>query len=45
MINLSAGERSRMGRSGRQLVSEKFGVEKIIKEYEQIVGKIVKRET
>ncbi|MBO9570883.1 MAG: glycosyltransferase family 4 protein, partial [Chitinophagaceae bacterium] len=33
MINLSAEERSRMGRNGRQLVLKKFDVSKIIAEY------------
>jgi hypothetical protein len=41
MINLSAEERTRMGKSGRMLVMKKFHVGKIIKEYEQTVGKIV----
>lgn len=44
MINLSAEERTRMGKSGRMLVMKKFHVEKIIKEYEQTVKKIVKGE-
>lgn len=33
MLNLSAEERSRMGRNGRQLVLKKFDVSKIIAEY------------
>jgi len=44
MLNLPAEERVRMGKSGRILVTKKFDVAKIIKEYEQTVRKIVTRE-
>lgn len=40
MINLSADERTRMGKSGRMLVMKKFHVEKIIREYEQTIRKV-----
>lgn len=33
MINLSADERSTMGKNGRTLVIKKFGIEKILEEY------------
>ena len=40
MINLSAEERSRMGRSGRQLVQQKFDVAGIVREYEAMVARV-----
>jgi glycosyltransferase involved in cell wall biosynthesis len=38
MINLSAEERSRMGKNGRLLVSKKFNVTKVIEEYEDTLN-------
>jgi glycosyltransferase involved in cell wall biosynthesis len=35
MMNLSAEERSRMGKNGRAMVSKKFSVTKVIEEYER----------
>lgn len=35
MMNLSADERSRMGKNGRALVTKKFNVSKVIEEYER----------
>jgi glycosyltransferase involved in cell wall biosynthesis len=37
MIMLSAEERTRMGRNGRQLVMKKFHVQRVIQEYEQVI--------
>jgi glycosyltransferase involved in cell wall biosynthesis len=35
MMALSNGQRAEMGRKGRELVTEKFGMEKILKEYDE----------
>jgi glycosyltransferase involved in cell wall biosynthesis len=40
MINLSAEERTRMGKNGRLLVIKKFNVESVIKEYEKTLKDI-----
>jgi glycosyltransferase involved in cell wall biosynthesis len=34
MMVLSVGQRAEMGRRGRERVNEKFGMEKILKEYD-----------
>jgi glycosyltransferase involved in cell wall biosynthesis len=41
MMNLSAEERSRMGKNGRALVIKKFNVTRVIEEYERTVNRIV----
>jgi glycosyltransferase involved in cell wall biosynthesis len=40
IMNLSAEERTRMGKNGRTLVTKKFNVQKVIKEYEQTIRKV-----
>ncbi|PWT75329.1 MAG: glycosyl transferase [Bacteroidetes bacterium] len=40
IINLSAEERNRMGKAGRDLVVKKFKVEKVIAEYERTLDRI-----
>jgi glycosyltransferase involved in cell wall biosynthesis len=40
MMNLSADERSRMGKNGRALVIKKFDVKKVIEEYDRTLRKI-----
>ena len=37
MMNLEVDERKRMGRNGRNLVSKKFNVEKVIQQYDSIL--------
>jgi hypothetical protein len=39
MINLSAEERERMGKNGRDLVIKKFNVKQVIEEYERMLAK------
>jgi len=36
-MNLEVDERKRMGRNGRNLVSKKFNVEKVIQQYDSIL--------
>jgi glycosyltransferase involved in cell wall biosynthesis len=38
MMGLSSGRRAEMGRAGRALVTEKFGIEIILKEYDRALG-------
>jgi len=38
MINLSVGERAKMGSNGRVLVTQKFNISKIIEEYERTLS-------
>lgn len=40
MLHLSPEERSRMGKNGRLLVGKKFGIGKVIQEYEQVLRKL-----
>lgn len=40
MMNLSAEERSRMGKNGRALVIKKFDVKKVIEEYDRTLMKV-----
>jgi len=40
IMNLTAEERTRMGKNGRTLVTKKFNVQKVIKEYEQTIRKV-----
>ena len=40
MMGLSSGRRTEMGRNGRALVSEKFGMEKIIAEYDRALASV-----
>ncbi len=40
MMALSNGQRADMGKKGRELVSEKFGIEKILMEYDGILASV-----
>ncbi|MGB8193303.1 MAG: glycosyltransferase, partial [Chitinophagaceae bacterium] len=40
MMNLSADERSRMGKNGRALVIKKFNVDRVIEEYDRTLRKL-----
>jgi glycosyltransferase involved in cell wall biosynthesis len=42
MINLSADERSAMGKNGRTLVIQKFNINQVIEEYDRTLMKILK---
>ncbi|HEY2648784.1 MAG TPA: glycosyltransferase family 4 protein [Puia sp.] len=41
MMGLSMGQRTEMGRAGRALVIEKFGMERILLEYDKTLGSVV----
>jgi glycosyltransferase involved in cell wall biosynthesis len=43
MMTLSNGERAEMGRKGRELVSGKFGIEKILQEYDATLSSIQRK--
>lgn len=45
VINMSPEERAVMGKNGRELVIEKFNVEKIIKEYKQTIVRLLSHES
>jgi len=40
MMNLDEEERKRMGKNGRNLVSKKFNVEKVILQYDSVLQSI-----
>jgi hypothetical protein len=40
MVALSAAERAAMGKKGREIVKEKFDVQKILREYDLVLADI-----
>jgi len=40
MMKLEPAERARLGHNGRQLVSGKYGIDRILKEYDRAVSSL-----